>query len=265
MNYTTGTLGFGQRQLVANSDAGKPIDAKQPVELRYASKNLYTPALCKIDGYQQFPRPVEKPYANKVEYTSECKTREFLPKQRYTTTMFRRATVAGEPSKTFESPQRGANEGLFLYHSMKNPERVKEPKVLRDLLSATANHFRKAHGQSVSVQGGTAKPTRTHFNATRNNSLLSVDAHKEAVIKAFESHSSYFEPDSDYGELKIAQKRGKSTVGGVSRRFNDRMNLDEQSSFLYVGPTATQAEKLLQARAHLINNKPGLKLNGLEL
>lgn len=82
LNYTTGVVGFKGRQIIAEQLGGKPVDAPQPYHIKHFNKSHYTPALTKIDGYVQHPRPVGKPYINKLDYTSEVKTHEYVPKQR---------------------------------------------------------------------------------------------------------------------------------------------------------------------------------------
>ena len=80
LNYSTGVINFKQRQILATSLDNKPVDAPKPGFISHASKMLYTPALTKIDGYTQHPRPVEKPYSNKIDHQSECITRHYMPK-----------------------------------------------------------------------------------------------------------------------------------------------------------------------------------------
>jgi len=71
INYSTGVIGFTKRQQLAASMGGAPLDAKQPAFMAHANKNLYTPSGGKFDGYSQYPRPVVRPYQNKIDYTSE--------------------------------------------------------------------------------------------------------------------------------------------------------------------------------------------------
>jgi len=67
LNYSTGVINFKQRQIVATSMGNKPVDAPPPGFLSHASKKLYTPAITNLDGYVQHPRPIEKPYQNKID------------------------------------------------------------------------------------------------------------------------------------------------------------------------------------------------------
>ena len=55
-------MSFKQREEVAAYYDGKPLDAKVPAFIGKAKKVLYTPQLTNLDGYAQYPRPVEKPY-----------------------------------------------------------------------------------------------------------------------------------------------------------------------------------------------------------
>ena len=60
-------MNFHQRRELAKHLGGKPVDAKKPKYQAFANKDLYTPATDKFDGYTHFPRPVAKPYANKID------------------------------------------------------------------------------------------------------------------------------------------------------------------------------------------------------
>ena len=78
-NDTTGKMSFKQRQELADfMGRMHPIDAKVPNHIQKASKNLYTPITDKFDGYTHYPRPVAKPYQNKIDYHSQISTRDNL-------------------------------------------------------------------------------------------------------------------------------------------------------------------------------------------
>ena len=68
-NGSTGVMNFNQRKQLS-IHAELPLDAKIPGFIAKANKDLYTPMPDKIEGYGQFPRPVEKPYQNKIDYVS---------------------------------------------------------------------------------------------------------------------------------------------------------------------------------------------------
>ena len=89
INYSTGLINYKERQYVSSMQSDIPVYAQQPNFISTSSKKLYTPAITKIDGYAQHPRPIEKPYQNKIQYTNECKTREYLPKQKKSMSMYR--------------------------------------------------------------------------------------------------------------------------------------------------------------------------------
>ena len=54
-------------------------------------------------------------------------------------------------------------------------------------------------------------------------------------------------------------------IGGVSRRFSQKCDLNDVNSFMFVGQAGTKVEKMLQTRANLLANKQGLMSNGLVL
>ena len=68
-NGSTGVMNFSQRKELA-IQLEKPVDAKVPNFLVNAHKDLYTPLPDKMDGYGQYPRPVGKPYMNKIDYVT---------------------------------------------------------------------------------------------------------------------------------------------------------------------------------------------------
>jgi hypothetical protein len=80
VNNMTGMASFKQRQIIAEQLGGKSVDAKQPLQLTKLSKHIYSPANTKIGGYTQFPRPLDKPYVNKIDFASEVATKMYLPK-----------------------------------------------------------------------------------------------------------------------------------------------------------------------------------------
>lgn len=51
----------------------------------------------------------------------------------------------------------------------------------------------------------------------------------------------------------------------MSKRFNDKCNLDDMNSFNFVSASSTIGEKILKTRAALVNNDQGVKINGREL
>jgi len=71
---------------------------------------------------------------------------------------------------------------------------------------------------------------------------------------------------TDKGSIKkVTPTVSPIRMKGVTQRLDVRSDFDEQASFKFVGPTATQKEKLLKMRADLIANEPGIKVNGFEL
>ena len=51
MNNSTGVIGFGERQILANKTGLVNVDAKAPAILQKKNPNLYTPTLDRLDGY----------------------------------------------------------------------------------------------------------------------------------------------------------------------------------------------------------------------
>lgn len=54
-------------------------------------------------------------------------------------------------------------------------------------------------------------------------------------------------------------------IKGVSGRFNPNNDINSLKTYVFVGPTSTQKEKMLSMRASLLNNSKGLKVNGMEM
>ena len=59
--------------------------------------------------------------------------------------------------------------------------------------------------------------------------------------------------------LRINQK-----VKGVSKRFRQNSDVDSLNSYKFVGQNATVVEKTLKARAALLANDQGIRINGIE-
>lgn len=112
VNYCTGFNSFGERKLVADQLGGKSVDAKTPSFISHAKMSMYTPALTRLDGYVQHPRPVVKPYQNKIEYTSEIATKMYVPKQKETLKMVKKHPEASTSKSSFNSKPGTAQSGV---------------------------------------------------------------------------------------------------------------------------------------------------------
>lgn len=88
---------------------------------------------------------------------------------------------------------------------------------------------------------------------------------KEIVIKKLEGHTGMFKSTNmEYSDFKRAQSLGQNQPT-FSKRFNDKLNIDDETTFHFVNPTSTVGEKILQTRAALLSNEKGIKIHGLEL
>ena len=96
MNNSTGVIGFTKRRQLSIALGGKPVDAKTPASLK-PDENLYHPNMPKLVGYVHYPRPIEKPYANKLDRTSEISTHTYIPKQHKALDMFAQNKFAKSP------------------------------------------------------------------------------------------------------------------------------------------------------------------------
>lgn len=76
------------------------MNAKTPKIITKAESNNYTPALQKLDGYNQLPRPLVKPFQNKIDFTSELKCKEFIPKQKDSVRMVKKHHLDNERTGT---------------------------------------------------------------------------------------------------------------------------------------------------------------------
>jgi hypothetical protein len=153
MNNATGVIGFGDRKIVANKSGIINVDAKAPKILTSSNKKHYSPAIDHLDGYTQFPRPIVKPYDNKIDYTSEVKCNYYIPKQQETLSMIRkpnitegsrtesRAESLRQSLKSSGSTRNAAAKEYFIYDSKHVDSRMHEPKVKRDILSQTVKDF----------------------------------------------------------------------------------------------------------------------------
>ena len=147
LNDTTGVMNFHQRRELAKHLGGKPVDAKKPKYQAIASKDLYTPATDKFDGYTHFPRPVAKPYANKIDPKSQVSALLYGPKQKRSLSMYRKIDDLRPPA------EEEALSGLpqtpkckpFIYQSLREPDRVHETKIKKQHLSQTVTDFKKKY------------------------------------------------------------------------------------------------------------------------
>lgn len=113
------------------------MNANVPKLVSMANKVLYTPQIDKLEGYTQHPRPVSKPYANKINYQSEISTKVFTQKQKKSLSMVKKQShllKEGSPS----SPG-----GQFLFDSLRDPRRQHDTKIMGDFLSGTFAEFQK--------------------------------------------------------------------------------------------------------------------------
>lgn len=72
-------MNFNQREVVADK-LNVPIKAVVKPSLYRAESSLYTPQIGKLEGYTQFPRPKDIPYANHLDPKKHIERREALPK-----------------------------------------------------------------------------------------------------------------------------------------------------------------------------------------
>jgi len=137
MNNSTGVIGFVKRRQLSCALGGKPVDAKTPHSLK-PDTDLYHPNMPKLVGYAHYPRPIEKPYANKLDKTSEISTHIYVPKQNRALEMFAKNPVSVTPmshnhnkdsknndwnvlsSKIKDSK----NKKYFLYEALRQPGHV---------------------------------------------------------------------------------------------------------------------------------------------
>ena len=84
VNGLTGKMNFQERRHVALQLGGtSPVDAKVPQFISKAHQALYTPSPDKFESYSQYPRPIDKPYQNQINFQSQVSVNHFLPKQKF--------------------------------------------------------------------------------------------------------------------------------------------------------------------------------------
>ena len=159
-------------------------------------------------------------------------------------------------------------DDYFIYESLKNPNHAKDTKINGEKLTQTYVDFKK-----MSI----FKPPKDVIEAKKKSHPLEIKVDVVRQFDKFTNQDSSNKLAAQYGfsksvnseglkkleenpnPLKIGQK-----VHGVSKRFRQNSDIDSLQSYKFVGQNATLVEKTLKARAALLANDQGIKVNGVE-
>ena len=181
----------------------------------------------------------------------------YVPKQKKSISMIRQIEdIVVTPNEEHRDFSQTPNIKAFVYDSLKHPIRETETKLKNGLLCQTVTDFKnKFHYEPLSTK-----------NQNKNEIFKKAEPdlrdYREDIIQTLDHLSGAGAIQEQKNNAEQSSSTKKIKFQGVSRRFNQNCNIDNQTSFSFVGPVSTKTEKMLKMRANLLANEKGLINHG---